>query len=158
MDEVRLREVIEQDLPELFEHQRDPESNRMAAFPPRDREAFTAHWAKIFDDSTVTTKTILLGDRVAGNILSWEPSPGRRVIGYWIGKEFWGQGVASRALAEFLRLVPTRPLYAHVAKHNAASLRVLEKCGFTIEGEGKVHDERISEEIEEFVLRLDPAS
>ena len=26
-----------------------------------------------------------------------------------------------------------RPLHAHVAKHNAGSIRVLEKCGFRLE-------------------------
>ena len=33
--EIRLREVTEADLPILFEHQREPEANRMAAFPAR---------------------------------------------------------------------------------------------------------------------------
>jgi RimJ/RimL family protein N-acetyltransferase len=38
-----------------------------------------------------------------------------------------------------------RPLYARVARHNLASRRVLEKCGFTISGE----------EVEELILKLD---
>jgi len=157
MSEVRLRDVIPEDLPELFEHQRDPASNRMAAFPARDRDAFDAHWARILVDPAVRTMTIVCDDRVAGSILSWDAS-GRRLIGYWIAQDLWGRGIASRALAAFLRLEGVRPLHAHVAKHNPASLRVLLKCGFTIESEGKIEDERVTEDIEEFVLRLDAAS
>ena len=33
----------------------------------------------------------------------------------------------------FVLLEQTRPLYAGVAKHNAASIRVLQKCGFVID-------------------------
>jgi RimJ/RimL family protein N-acetyltransferase len=132
--DIVLRDVMEGDLPILFEHQRDPEAVRMAAFASRDHEAFMAHWTKILGDATVTKKTILVGGNVAGNLLSWERS-GEREIGYWIGRSFWGQGVATEALSRFLGHVTARPLIAHVAKHNIASIRVLEKCGFAIAGE-----------------------
>ncbi len=132
MKGVRLRDVVEADLPILFEHQQDPEASRMAAFPSRDREAFLAHWrTKILGDATVAKKTILFDGRVAGNIVSFERD-GKKLVGYWIGREFWGQGVATSALAQFLETVPGRPLYAYVAKHNVGSIRVLEKCGFRI--------------------------
>jgi RimJ/RimL family protein N-acetyltransferase len=85
----------------------------------------------------VAKKTILLDGQVAGNIGSW-PQDGVRLVGYWVGKEHWGRGVASRALAEFLRVVTERPLHAHVAKHNVGSIRVLEKCGFVLESEASV--------------------
>jgi RimJ/RimL family protein N-acetyltransferase len=90
-----------------------------------------AHWARILGDDTVITRTILLGDEVAGNILCFEQS-GMRLVGYWIGKEFWGKGIATRALSEFLGQVAARPLHAHVSRHNAGSIRVLEKCGFAL--------------------------
>ncbi len=135
MNGVRLRDVVEADLPILFEHQQDPEAVRMAAFPSRDWEAFLAHWrTKVLGDATVAKKTILFDGRVAGNIGSFERD-GKPLVGYWIGREFWGQGVATSALAQFLETVRARPLYAHVAKHNAGSLRVLEKCGFRASAE-----------------------
>ena len=46
-------------------------------------------------------------------------------------RALWGRGIASEALAEFLHLEQSRPLYAGVAPHNIASIRVLQKCGFT---------------------------
>lgn len=66
---------------------------------------------------------------LAGNVLSFD-FQGRREVGYWLGREFWGKGIASAALAEFLTIEPIRPLFGAVATHNAASFRVLQKCGF----------------------------
>jgi RimJ/RimL family protein N-acetyltransferase len=113
----------------LFEHQREPEANEMVAFPARGREAFMAHWAKILGDETVVAMTVVVDMCVAGNVGCWTQD-GQRLVGYWIGKEHWGKGVATQMLTIFLRLVADRPLHAHVAKHNVASIRVLEKCGF----------------------------
>jgi RimJ/RimL family protein N-acetyltransferase len=132
---ISLRAVIASDLPIFFEQQLDPVANQMAAFPARDHEAFMAHWAKIMADESNILQTILSGDQVAGNIVSWEHA-GEREVGYWLGREFWGKGIATRALSLFLAQVTTRPLYAYVAKHNLASIRVLEKCRFTLAHEG----------------------
>jgi RimJ/RimL family protein N-acetyltransferase len=134
---ILLRNVIASDLPIFFEQQFDPVANQMAAFPARDRDAFMAHWTKILADESNILKTILYGDQVAGNIVSWEhpDEASKREVGYWLGRDYWGKGIATQALALFLEQVTSRPLYAHVAKHNRASIRVLEKCGFTITGE-----------------------
>jgi RimJ/RimL family protein N-acetyltransferase len=124
-----LRDVVESDLPVFFEHQRDPDATRMADFPARDREAFDAHWQRILGDDTLTKKTILFDGQVAGNAVSWNQD-GRQLVGYWVGKEFWGKGLATQALAELVGELAVRPLYAYVAKTNLGSIRVLEKCGF----------------------------
>jgi RimJ/RimL family protein N-acetyltransferase len=132
--DVLLRDVEESDLPVFFEHQLDPEATRMAGFPARDRGSFMAHWNRILEVESVVKKTILFEGEVAGNIVSFLNS-GEREVGYWIGREFWGGGVATRALAGFVRLEARRPLYASVARHNAASMHVLQKCGFRVSGE-----------------------
>src|SRR2546425_3055823 len=152
-NDVLLRDVTEGDLPIFFEQQLDPDAIHMAAFPPRDRDAFTAHWTKILCDETITKKTILFDGHVAGNIVGFEQS-GKPLVGYWIGKNYWGKGVATQALSAFLGHVKARPLYAHVAKHNLASIRVLEKCGFTICGEDKAAANTGGEEVEEFIFEL----
>ena len=54
----------------------------------------------------------------------------REMIGYWIGRDFWGRGIATAALAAFIAQVKERPLHAFVATHNVGSIRVLEKCEF----------------------------
>ena len=150
---VLLRDASETDLPIFFEHQLDPEATRMAAFPARDQDVFMARWAMILRDKTITKKTILYEGQVAGNVVSFKQA-GKPMVGYWLGKNYWGKGIATRALLAFLGHVKTRPLYAHVAKHNIASLRVLEKCGFTICGEDTVLLDESDEEVEEFILQL----
>ena len=133
-NQILLRDVIEADLPIFYEQQLDPEATQMAAFPAREHEEFMAQWqGNVLGNECVIKKTILFGGQVAGNIVSFEQF-GEREVGYWLGKEFWGQGIASQALAKFLDYEKTRPLYAHVAKHNIASRRVLEKCGFVEDG------------------------
>lgn len=95
----------------------------------RERAAFMEHWKKILSDDTVLKQTILSGDRVSGNVVSFDQS-GERLLGFWLGADHWGRGIATAALSEFLRSERTRPLVAHVFKQNIGSIRVLEKCGF----------------------------
>ena len=156
---ILLRAVTDSDLPIFFEQQLDKDANFMAAFTakdPTDRAAFMAHWAKILADPGITIRTILVEGQVAGHVLvhGWFGEP---EVSYWIGKAFWGKGVASQALAQFLDIVTARPLYARVAKDNLASLRVLEKCGFTISGEDKGFANARGMEVEEFILNLPEA-
>ncbi len=130
---VQLREVEAGDLPLFFEHQRDPIAVVMVDFRSRDRDAFDEHWAKLLVDETKLKKTIVADGQVVGHIGSWR-AEGKHEVGYWIDRAFWGRGITTAALFAFLRLEQTRPLYAGVAKHNVASLRILQKCGFTMIG------------------------
>ncbi len=152
--EVVLRDVIESDLPLFYLQQLDPQAARMAAFPSRDEAPFMKHWVLIMADKTNTLKTILFNGEVAGNIVSWDQDD-RREVGYWLGREYWGRGIATRALRAMLECVPRRPLYAHVARSNAASRRVLEKCGFRIVSADRTLAGLPGEPVEEFLLRLD---
>ncbi|CAN5616273.1 GNAT family N-acetyltransferase [soil metagenome] len=128
---VRIRDVEPEDLPLFYEHQLDPEATGMADFPSRDRKTFMNHWARLLNNEDTRTRTILYESKVAGNIVS-AVYYDRREVSYWLGREFWGKGIATQALATFLDEETTRPIYAHVARHNIASFRVLEKCGFEV--------------------------
>jgi RimJ/RimL family protein N-acetyltransferase len=128
---VQLRNVEAADLALIFEHQRDPIAVAMVDFRSRDAMAFAEHWAKILADDTVLKQTVVVDGVVAGHIGSWT-SDGKRELGYWFDRAFWGRGIATVAITAYLRLETIRPLHASVAKHNVASLRVLEKCGFTV--------------------------
>jgi RimJ/RimL family protein N-acetyltransferase len=156
--DVLLRDVSENDLPILFDQQRDPVANQMAAFTakdPEDRAAFMAKWAKILGDDSLTKKTILFGGQVAGTVSAFvAPWSGQLEVTYWIGREFWGKGIATQALALFLSSVKTRPLYARAAKDNLGSIRVLEKCGFAVVGYERGFANARGAEIEEVVLEV----
>jgi RimJ/RimL family protein N-acetyltransferase len=141
---VRLRDVRDDDLPTLFEHQTDPEANRMANFDARDRDAFMTHWAKILADETLVAKAVVHDDAIVGNVVSWTHD-GERDVGYWIGREHWGKGVATAALGALLAELEERPLFAHVAEHNVGSIRVLEKCGFSNVGSVVLPEEGVTE-------------
>ena len=142
---VTLRNVTEEDLPIFFEHQRDAVALHMAAFASRERDAFLTHWrTKVLRPGNVT-RAIVVGGLVAGYIGSWEQD-GKRLVAYWIGREHWGQGIATRALCQFLLLERVRPLHAWVAVHNVGSIRVLEKCGFrTVAQETPQHPDGVPE-------------
>jgi RimJ/RimL family protein N-acetyltransferase len=145
--DIVIRDAVAADVPIFFEHQRDPDSNRMAGVGARDAEQHAAHWARILADDSLTAKTILYDGEVAGSAVSWE-SDGKRMVGYWIGQQFWGKGLATAALGHLVQELTMRPLHALVLADNAASLRVLRKHGFTVVGR------RIVDGVEELDLEL----
>jgi len=148
---VHLRSVEDRDLEVFFDHQADPEAVEMAAFPARDKDQFAAHWAKVRGDDTLVARTIVADGMVAGNIGSW-PENGQQLLGYWVGREWWGRGVATRALALLVDEVSVRPLYAHVVVHNVGSIRVLEKCGFRRDRVQEAKARASEDGIEELIL------
>jgi len=153
---VTLRDVTPDDLPILYEHQRDAESSAMAAVPSRDWDAHLAHWTRILADPTTDNQVILFDGVVVGDIMSFVHE-GQREVGYRIDRAYWGKGIATQALAAFLRQLATRPLYARVAKHNPASLRVLQKNGFTVIAEEHEQAEGDLAPVDLYLLRLDAA-
>ncbi len=156
MSSVVLRDVHEDDLPVFFQHQLDPEANRMAAFTaedPADLSAFTGRWSRILSDESITKQTITLDGKVVGHIVSFLQD-GQTEVTYWIDRAHWGQGIASQALRSFLRQVTTRPLQARVAKDNIGSARVLQRCGFAITGEDSGFANGRGETVEELLLTL----
>jgi RimJ/RimL family protein N-acetyltransferase len=132
--EVRLRPVTEADIPLMFSHQADPVAVRRVVFTSRDYTTFVLHWQRVIGDARFLVRVILEDERLVGNIGAFERN-GVREMGYWLDRDAWGRGIATRAVTLFLDLERTRPLHAGVAPHNTASLRVLAKCGFVITGE-----------------------
>ena len=156
MINLRLREVQDDDLPVFFEYNRDPEAVRMAAFTskdPDDRAAFDAHWTRIRATDKVLIRTIEVDGRIAGSVSSYVMD-GNTEVTYWLGREFWGRGIATAALADFLNEQITRPIYARAVKDNAGSLRVLEKCGFVIIGENQGFANGRGQELDDYILEL----
>lgn len=157
MNNLLLRSVKGEDIVQFFEQQLDPVARQMAAFTPADStdwDAYAERWDRILANENVTARTIVFDGQVAGNIVSFEYL-GQREVGYWLGREYWGRGIATAALALFLQEVKDRPLYANVVKDNAASRRVLEKCGFFVTGEKKGFANARGEEVEEVVMKLE---
>ncbi|OEJ96776.1 GNAT family N-acetyltransferase [Streptomyces thermolilacinus] len=152
---VSLRPVRAGDLDYLFALVRDPEARRMAAFTardPDDRAAFDAHWARL-PASPDVNRLVLVDGAPAGHAAVYGP-PGEREVTYWIDRAHWGRGVATAALSALLDLVPERPLRARAATDNAASCRVLRKCGFVATGHDRGWAHGRGEEVDEVVFTL----
>ncbi len=142
---LSLRDVEPADLPTLFAFQSEPESCDMAMVNARTEAQFQEVWAKIFQDLAaqaachldatapspprVVAKAIIANGQLCGSIGCFFAGD-RYSVGYGIGREFWGRGLASRALAQLLVEVTTRPIHATVAAGNTRSLRILKKNGF----------------------------
>ncbi len=156
MADVELRLIEDSDLDVLFDQMRDPQAVRMAAFTakdPSDREAFDAHISKVRTSPDVTLRAVTRDGNLLGSIASFIIDD-QTEITYWIDRSAWGQGVASQALALFLGEVAVRPLYARAASDNVASLRVLQKAGFTIMNTEISYASARDAETEETCLRL----
>jgi RimJ/RimL family protein N-acetyltransferase len=154
---VTLREVLDTDFPIFFTHQLDRDANWMAAFTaidPTDRAAYDERWERLRKDDKIFMRTVLGDGDVVGSILAYG-EPGIREISYWIGRQFWGHGIATKAARLFIKEVEDRPLYARVAKDNLGSMRVLEKCGFVIVMGDKAFAHARNRMTEEWVMRLE---
>ena len=153
---LTLREVRDEDLPLLFKQWADPVAVHMAAFTAPDHmewDAFERRWSRLRADETVLNRVIVVDDEVAGTIGSWG-EPGERGVTYWIGRSYWGKGIATDALTAFLAAERSRPHHAHAPPTMVALRPVLEECGFrVITTERRVAEAR-SAEIKELVLRL----
>lgn len=59
-------------------------------------------------------------------------------IGYFLGEQYWGHGIATDAVGMLVNYIKSQfdviRIYAEVFGHNIASMKVLEKNGFHLEG------------------------
>jgi RimJ/RimL family protein N-acetyltransferase len=134
--EIRLRRTTDADVRTLHGFELDEAANALAGTKPRDWPTFEARWKQILADldGTVTrvTPRVILADGVLVGAVNIAPKDGHDSIGYWIDREHWGRGIATRAVALMLAEFTRRPLFATTAGHNHPSIRVLEKNRFEI--------------------------
>jgi RimJ/RimL family protein N-acetyltransferase len=157
LQSITIREVEASDLEVYYEQQLDREAIWMAAFVGADwtdKAAFDARWHRILNSAQGTNRTIVADGQIVGHIACF-PLGGRMEVTYWLGREYWGRGIATQALNCMLRLVVARPIFARAATDNLGSIRVLQKCGFAIIGKDKAFAQGRGEETEEYILRLD---
>ncbi|WTO33192.1 GNAT family N-acetyltransferase [Streptomyces achromogenes] len=153
---VSLRALEDSDLPIFWEQLTDAELQQMAAVTRKyhyDRGHFDRHWSKVRSDPSVILRTVLADGAVAGHAAVFG-APAEREVTYVIGRAHWGQGIGTAALTELIKLEPLRPLHADAAADNAGSIRVLEKCGFTVTGKSRCFARARGEEIDLVHLTL----
>ncbi len=153
---IILRPTTVADLDHLFVFQLDSEAQHQAAFTPKDpsnKTAYLEKYTNILRNPTTNNQTILVNNAIAGSVSKFVME-GKAEITYWLDKQFWAQGIATRALKKFLEEELTRPIYGRVAFDNWGSQKVLEKCGFTKVGTDRGFANARQAEIEEFIYTL----
>src|SRR5687767_9581337 len=136
---VTLTETSVDDLNAFFQFQLDKEANYLAAFTskdPNDKMAYIEKYAKFLTDPTINMRTIKVKGIIVGSIAKFIME-NEAEITYWIDRNFWGQGIATTALKDFLKIEKSRPIRGRVAFDNYGSQKVLEKCGFVKIGADK---------------------
>jgi len=140
----RVRPFRPSDLESLVKHANDPlvASQLRDRFPhPYTLEVGRAFLEAIAVAEPIESFAIEVDGAAVGGVGVHPGSDVARAsaeIGYWIGRELWGRGIATtavRAVADyFLGTAVYCRLHAHTFEGNLASQRVLEKCGFVKEG------------------------
>ncbi|GAA4792252.1 GNAT family N-acetyltransferase [Olivibacter ginsenosidimutans] len=154
---IKLRPTEIADLDTLFKFQLDREGGYLAAFMPKDhtdKTAYLTKYTKLLSNPTVNNQTILVDNIIVGSIAKFEIGD-QAEITYWLGRKFWGQGIATTALKNFLDIETTRPIFGRVAFDNFGSQKILEKCGFVKIGSDKGFANARQTEIEELIYKLD---
>src|SRR3569623_1389727 len=108
--QLKLRPTEKCDLEFFFQFQLDKEGIYLAAFTPKDpsdKDAYFQKFTKILADPAINNQTILVDERIVGSIAKFEIE-GDAEITYWIDRSFWGKGIATTALKNFLTIENTR--------------------------------------------------
>ena len=158
MGHIELRDLDDEDLDAIFEMMRDRAAVEMAAFTavdPDDRARFDEWIERERSAPEVALYVVTESGGFAGTGALFS-AEGEREVTYWIARHAWGRGVATAALRLLVSREPVRPLFARVAAHNAASLAVLAKLGFTEVSRDVEYAPGIGREVEELVLVLPP--
>jgi len=144
-----------EDIYTLFQFQLDKEAAYNAAFMPKestDEGAYIEKYKKHLADPTINMRTIKMDDKIVGSIAKYMMG-GEAEITYWIDKKFWGKGIATAALKEFLQMEKTRPIHGRVAFDNHGSQKVLEKCGFVKIGSDRGFANARQMDVEEYIYK-----
>lgn len=153
---MQLREVRPEDLDRFFEHQQDPEANLMAAYAarnPSDRGVFDYHWSNLLHDPDTLVRTIDQDGEVAGAIIC-QVMDGIPELSFWTSRPFWGQGITTAAVDEFLATYPHRPITARVPADNIGSQKVLTRRGFVVTGEEQSFSNARAAVVTELLMQL----
>ncbi|MFK7792947.1 MAG: GNAT family N-acetyltransferase [Devosiaceae bacterium] len=141
---VLLRPYALADCDALARLLNDPDVTEMTSSVPypyarSDAEAFLSDVRN--ETGRKVSRAITVDGALVGGIgLDVRPGGGEE-LGYWVGKPYWGRGIASAAVAAFLVLLDdlglSGSIHAQTVASNTASQRVLTKNGFTYQGAGE---------------------
>jgi len=168
---IKLRKFLQKDIDRIMEIFPDKKITdgigiTLSNKPPKITRKFEKTWLKKTISNyrkkkpkeynlAITLDNILIGS-IGMNKIDYENK--NLEVGYWIGREYWGKGYATKALRLFLDFVdkkyqPKR-VYGFAFTFNPGSRRVMEKCGFKLEGIRKNIKKGIGKFYDDYMLAL----
>ena len=136
-----LRRPAAADVDAIFAYASDVEGTRFMGWPRHqsldDTKQFLEFCAREWEKNGMGAYLITLDGRVIGSTGLHKASAHRAVTGYIVLRSEWGKGYATeacRAMMELGRSLGFIRIDARCHADHAASARVLEKCGMTLEG------------------------
>ena len=139
-ERLLIRPFRESDAEDAFEWRSDPEVNRFMPYPCDDNvEELRQRIKEWITDNDKYAIVLKATDKVIGDIsLEWSEKDGVHEIGYNINRSFWRKGYATEAVKALIQWAFNAPqviaIEAETESENTASIRVLEKCGFKLNG------------------------
>ena len=149
-DRIILRPWYEADAPALFKYASDPEVGSRAGWPPHKSEEESLEIIRTLFHNDSTWAIVLKETGEAVGAMGYGPScdcslparEGEPIIGYWVGRPYWNQGICTEALRLMIdHIRRTTDIPSLISGHfidNPASGRVMEKCDFIPTGENCV--------------------
>lgn len=146
--DINLRKLTLKDAKDIYENVKDREVSKWTAtipYPyPKDGAKKFIRRAKYEAEKG---KSLILGiefdKKVVGvvSLMHINKIRKRAEIGYWLGKRHWGKGIMTQAVREILKIAFKREklhrIYAKIYQENTSSQKIMEKCGFKLEGTHK---------------------
>ena len=162
-----IRNWCQDDIASLVENANDKEvSSRLRdIFPYPYTLSDAINWVRIANQTKpVTNFAIVVDGQAVGGIgltLQGDVSRKSAEIGYWLGRNYWGRGITTEAVAALTQYAfqtfDLCRIFALPFDENAGSTRVLEKAGYKCEGklrkavikEGRILDQFLYSAIRE---------
>ncbi|PYI37211.1 N-acetyltransferase [Arthrobacter psychrolactophilus] len=147
---IAFREFTPSDTAAVHEYASDPEVTRWSTWGPNTVEqtaAFVEHaaQAQLQPERSAYSLAAIVDQQLIASVGIWVTDPHDRngELGYTVHRAHWGQGYASEAVQQLLRIgfdtLGLERITATCHPENAASVRVLEKNRFTLEGRLRAH-------------------
>ncbi len=144
---LELRAVEMEDAPEIFFHRSDERMNEFIDREPAKTLDDAQVWIEMIQTNIDKNESINWGitlknePKLIGTICLWnldlEKKEGE--IGYGLHLDFWGRGLMNEAVLEVIRFgfdeMKLEKIAAGVKNGNQKSIKLLERCGFELEGE-----------------------
>lgn len=151
-ERILLRPWLDTDAEALYKYACEPEVGARAGWPPHKSVEESREIIRTVFNNDTTWAIILKATGEAIGAMGYMPEcelnlparEGEPLVGYWVGKPYWNQGICTEALQLMLKHIRKETNYTSlIGSHyigNPASGRVMEKCGFKPTGETAVDE------------------